>query len=115
MTQSATAIQAALRAVMVDPKSCGYCHGTGWVFNDKNYDGYPYGRGPYVEPDDLNGGYHPCPDCNDDREIKFGSGETVKPSRRWDDDEIAEIVTALDARTEIEDVAHSPIPQVRED
>lgn len=91
-----------LRAVMVDPKSCAYCQGTGWVFLDKSYDGYPSGRGPYVEPDDLNGGYEACGDCNDDREIDFDSsqkGERVKPWRRWTDDEVDEIVAALSEYT----------------
>lgn len=88
-------VGAKLRAVMVDPSDCPYCEGSGWCFNDKSYDGYPHGRGPYVEPDDLNGGYSPCPRCNDDREVDFGSGDKVAPWRKFSDAEVAEIVAAL--------------------
>lgn len=90
-------IRTLLQTTMVDPTQCAYCEGTGWVFLDKSYDGYPYGRGPYVEPDDLNGGYEPCGRCNSDREVEFGSGEKVKPWRRWDDEDVDEIVAALAA------------------
>lgn len=95
-TLSPQEIDAKLRAALVDPKDCGYCEGTGWVFLDKSYDGYAVNHGrPYIEPDDLNGGYEPCGRCNDDLEVEFGSGEKVKPWRRWDDGEIAEILAVL--------------------
>ena len=35
-------IAAALGRAMIDSKSCAYCKGTGWVFNDKSYDGKTY-------------------------------------------------------------------------
>lgn len=88
----------ALQAKMVDPTQCPYCEGKGWVFLDKSYDGYAlHGGPPYVEPDDLNGGYEACGRCNPDHEVEFGSGELVKPWRRWTDAQVDEIVAALDA------------------
>lgn len=104
-----TTLTERLRAVMVNPTDCPYCEGTGWVFNDKSYDGYPYGRGPYIEPDDLNGGYHACTRCNSDHEVDFDSrekGVKVEPWRRWDDDEIAEIVAALTVADEPEAIEY---------
>lgn len=90
-------IRTVLAATMVDPADCAYCEGTGWIFQDKSYDGYAFHGGqPYVEPDDLNGGYEACGRCNSDREVEFGSGEKVKPWRRWTDDQITEIVAALE-------------------
>lgn len=87
---------ATLRAVMVDPSTCGYCEGTGWIFLDKSYDGYAVNGGqPYIEPDDTNGGYEPCGRCNSDEEVEFGSGDKVKPWRRWTDEQVAEIAAAL--------------------
>lgn len=83
---------------MVDPTQCPYCEGKGWVFLDKSYDGYAlHGGPPYVEPDDLNGGYEACGRCNPDHEVEFGSGELVKPWRRWTDEQVDQIVAALDA------------------
>jgi hypothetical protein len=91
-------IRTALQTTMVNPADCGYCEGTGWVFLDKSYDGYAANGGPpYVEPDDLNGGYEPCGRCNDDLEVEFGSGEKVKPWRRWSDAQVEEIMAALSA------------------
>lgn len=89
----------ALQAKMVDPTQCPYCEGKGWVFLDKSYDGYAlHGGPPYVEPDDLNGGYEPCGRCNSDREVEFEDRLTVKvkPWRRWTDEQVDEIVAALD-------------------